>query len=271
MGYPGNPDGSIRSARLDGSDITTILGGGVINTPKQLIVSERDGVHDKPMLYFCDREGLTVYRCGVDGSNLEPIFIAGDPRDAEQAQDQRKWCVGVAVAPRQGKVYWTLKGPSKGMKGRIMRANIEMPQGSDAFNRQDVECIWDGLPEPIDLEIDEQGGYLYWTDRGEIPFGNTLARVSLATLDEHAKSDLPPNKRLLALRGIEVLGRNLHEAIGLKLDTINRHIYSTDLGGAVYRFDMDQSLSAVEKKGLSKVYDCQGDAAFTGIAILYQD
>jgi hypothetical protein len=36
----------------------------------------------------------------------------------------------------------------------------------------------------------------------------------------------------------EILARNLHEAIGLKLGVKNQHVYLTDLGGAVYRYTM---------------------------------
>jgi hypothetical protein len=60
----------------------------------------------------------------------------------------------------------------------------------------------------------------------------------------------------------EVLGTNLHEAIGSKLDVKNQYVYLTELGGAVYWYTMD----GVEKKQL---HSGNGHAAFTGIALSY--
>jgi hypothetical protein len=56
------------------------------------------------------------------------------------------------------------------------------------------------------------------------------------------------------------LARHFHEAIGMKLDAINRHIYVTDLGGAVYRLNMDGS----DKRRIIDTENC-----FTGITIIY--
>lgn len=52
----------------------------------------------------------------------------------------------------------------------------------------------------------------------------------------------------------------LHEAIGLKIDDVAKHIYVTDLGGDVYRYDM-------EGKNREKLFDGQG--VYTGIALAY--
>ena len=84
---------------------------------------------------------------------------------------------------------------------------------------------------------------MYWTDRGELPLGNSINRASLG--------DIGSGK-------YDILARNMHEAIGLTIDKKNRHIYATDLGGSVYRFNMDGS-------NKQKFYD--GEGAFTGIAL----
>jgi len=130
-------------------------------------------------------------------------------------EDKTLWCVGIAVAPREGKFYWTQKGPSKGCQGKILRASINMPPGTDATTRKDIECLLSKLPEPIDLEIDEDGRAMYWTDRGELPEGNSLNRMSLDEAGQYGNH--------------QILARNLHEAIGLAIDKTNRHIYATDL------------------------------------------
>lgn len=171
----------------------------------------------------------------------------GDWTDAQAREDQTRWCVGVTVDVKAGKFYWSQKRPSKGGKGRIFRANIAMPPGETAETRSDIEVLFEGLPEPIDLEIVPQTQMLYWTDRGEYPMGNTLNRAFVGpemqgtgqgtkleigeTRTESVKEHHEYKKNLLA--------RHFHEAIGLKIDAVAGNIYITDLGGSVYRFDME--------------------------------
>jgi len=59
------------------------------------------------------------------------------------------------------------------------RANVEIPKGQTAANRSDIEIFYDGLPEPIDIELDHDKRVIYWTDRGDPPRGNTVNRASI--------------------------------------------------------------------------------------------
>lgn len=231
-------DGSVMSANLDGTNVTTVIPEGSIHTPKQIVVE-----HKSKKLYVCDREGLRVFRCDFDGSNQEILVRTGDHNTAD-IKDQTKWCVGIAVDPRLGKFYWTQKGASKAGKGRIFRANIEIPEGETAANRSDIELLFDNLPEPIDLELYDDGKQLFWTDRGEYPLGNTLNVANVGAGE----------------RTVTTLARHFHEAIGLKIDHINHHVYLTDLGGTIYRFNLDGS----DKR---KVYET--DSAYTGIGLAF--
>lgn len=244
MGIPGKEDGSVLSYNPETKAVETIVPMGTINTPKQLAL---DNTSHK--LYFSDREGLSVYRCNIDGTGLEKIVQTGNLQSLEDAQDARNWCVGIAVAPKLGKFYWTQKGPSKAGQGRIFCANISTPEGQSPSSRSDIECLQSGLPEPIDLEVDESNCWLYWTDRGEIPLGNSLNRVRLDKLGHCSVSRKP-----------EVLARNFNETIGLKLDVENNSVYVTDLGGSIYRCDLTG-----ESKSL--LYT-DSSRAFTGIAFL---
>jgi len=246
MGVPGANDGSVVAFDRQSKTIKTIVPQGTVNTPKQLALDTRSN-----KIYFCDREGLSVYRCNFDGSNLEKIIQAGNPKDAREAADARNWCVGIAVAPTLGKFYWTQKGASKGNQGRIFSADISLPEGQPPASRKDIQCIVGGLPEPIDLEIDQDSGLLYWTDRGEIPFGNSLNRMKL----DQTGSPLVTG----ALNKYEVLTRHFNEAIGLKLDIKNNAIYVTDLGGSIYRYDLEG--------GKKSVLYSEEFGAFTGITL----
>ncbi|KAJ5342705.1 hypothetical protein N7541_011829 [Penicillium brevicompactum] len=246
MGVPGKPDGAVYSAKLDGSDIMTLVAPGVVNTPKQLALD-----HQAQKVYFSDREGCRVYRCSLNGSDLE-ILVDNNSKDQGSQDNVSNWCVGVAVSPALGKFYWTQKGPPKGGKGRIFCADIAMPKSQSADLHNKSRCILSDLPEPIDLEVDEETRTLYWTDRGEIPWGNSLNKTSL---DE---AGLPLSAGSSGTH--EILTRGFNEAIGLKLDMPNSHIYLTDLGGSIYRCDLDGSN---KRKLFSGDY-----RAFTGIALL---
>lgn len=244
MGIPGKSDGAVYSAKLDGSDIMTLVAPGTVNTPKQLAL---DPAAQK--IYFCDREGCRVYRCAFDGSDLE-ILVDNINPDLTSEESVSDWCVGIAVSPAMGKFFWTQKGPSKGGKGRIFCADITLPKGQASDSRH-AQCILDELPEPIDLEIDEESRTLYWTDRGEIPWGNSLNKISLDDTGLPLPADSGKYK---------IITRGLNEAIGLNLDTINSQIYLTDLGGSVYRCDLDGN-------NKERVYS-EDHRAFTGIALL---
>ncbi|KAJ6438801.1 3-hydroxyacyl-CoA dehydrogenase, NAD binding domain [Purpureocillium lavendulum] len=227
MGMPTDKDGAIYASDLDGRNVTEIVSRGSIHTPKQLTVDK-----ENHKIYFADREGLKVMRCNFDGSDMEVLVTTGDSQNEEYRADPMRWCVGVTVSPSTGKFYWTQKGPSKGNKGRIFTAKIAFATGETAETRTDMELLLQDLPEPIDLEIDQADNVLYWTDRGELPFGNSINRLKL---DNAVKSEAPswPGK------DYELIARGLHEAIGLKIDEKNRRIYATDLGGSVYRMNMD--------------------------------
>ncbi|TEY77512.1 hypothetical protein BOTCAL_0054g00170 [Botryotinia calthae] len=250
----GSPDGpSPRRTRHfseDRSDIKTVIPSGAVHTPKQLIID-----HAASKLYCFDREGLRVMRCNFDGSEHETIIQTGDWENPEDAKDQLKWCVGISINNKEGKFSWTQKGFSKGGKGRIFCANIQMHAGQTASTRKDIELLFQELPEPIDLEIDQDTKTLYWTDRGEPPRGNNL---NSAKLGDNSLKVLEENTE--EKNEYKILTRQLHETIGFKLDTVNKHVYLTDLGGAVYRVGMDG-------KDKKRVYD--EECSFTGIGLTH--
>src|SRR6266446_8334450 len=222
MGVPSKNDGSIERVDLDGQNRVTIIGEGKTFTPKQLHLEKKNG-----KLYCCDREGMRVMRANLDGSNIQTLVDTshGDPRPGT---DATRWCVGIAVDPQRGHFYWTQKGPEKGGIGRLLRANIEIPKGENAVNRNDIEVLYEGLPEPIDLELDLKNRLLYWTDRGDPPRGNTVNR---APMDADSRKRPAP----------EILYRHLMEGIGIAIDLKGGRMFVTDLAGSVYSARLDGS------------------------------
>lgn len=247
MGTFGNNDGRVFSCNLDGSDVEEIVPRGKVHTPKQTVIDETRG-----KLYFCDREGLRVMCCNLDGSDLQTLVQTGDWQKPEDISDQTKWCVGITVAPNLGKLFWTQKGSPKSGKGRIFTANIDMPAGQSATTRSDIECVLDKLPEPIDLEYDDSSNMLYWTDRGEVPFGNSLNRAQLDTTG----SALPVKTGIFPKH--EIIAQNFDEAIGLRLDKAKDTIYVADLGGTLWK---------IHGGVKSKVFEDKTNA-FTGFALV---
>ena len=221
MGNPKANDGSIERADLDGSHATNIIPMGRTFTPKQLQLDKQHG-----KIYWSDREGMRVMRSNLDGSDIETLVETGHG-EADRL-DARNWCVGIALDVENGKLYWTQKGNEKAGQGRIFRASLEMPKGQTPANRNDIEILFDDLPEPIDLDLDLRNRMMYWTDRGDPPRGNTVNRAPM---------DAAPGKR----KGPEILVHHLKEGIGLALDLRGGRMFITDLDGSVYSANIDGS------------------------------
>lgn len=229
-------NGSVQAVPLDGSGPRALVPRGSFTTGKQLTRDPGSG-----RLYWADREGHGIYRSEADGSGLTALVRTDDTGPSE-AEEQ---CVGVAVDPAAGALYWTQKGPAKGGRGRIFRAALEIPAGEDAHTRSDIETLWSGLPEPIDLELDLAHGMIYWTDRGAEPDGNTLNRAPIP--GRGLRGDPP-----------QILARGFQEAIGLAVDHTTAVAYVADLGGRIRAVDF--------RTGVVRVVASLG-APVTGIAI----
>ena len=218
MGAPSRNDGSIERADIDGKNRSFIVAPGGTFTPKQLHLDRANG-----KLYWSDREGMRVMRANLNGSEIETLVQTGEGED--DRRDQTRWCVGIAVDPERRQFYWTQKGGDNAGVGRILRAGIDIPKGDTAANRRDVEVLFDGLPEPIDLELDLRHRILYWTDRGNPPRGNTVNR---APMDGNPGQTTP-----------QIVVSDLMEGIGLALDARGNRMFVTDLAGSLYVAKLD--------------------------------
>lgn len=241
MGVANADDGFIDRTNLDGTALTTVVPPGGTFTPKQLKLDSKNG-----KLYWSDREGMRVMRSNLDGSVVETLV---EPAQGDLArQDASNWCVGIAVDVDHNRIYWTQKGGDNANVGTIRRAALEIPTGETAATRSDVEILFAGLPEPIDLDIDPTSRSLYWTDRGNPPNGNTVNRAPM---------DPPPAFDPGTRTDREILVTRLHEGIGIALNPSHGTIYFTDLGGTVYASNLD---------GTGQRAILSGQGILTGIA-----
>jgi DNA-binding beta-propeller fold protein YncE len=223
MGNPTANDGSIERSDLDKKNVIHIVSPGGTFTPKQLQLDEKNR-----KLYWCDREGMRVMRANLDGSDIETLIDTSEG-DTRPGKVIKKWCVGIALDVEAGKLYWTQKGSDNAGEGRIFRANLDIPKGQTAADRKDIELLYGGLPEPIDLELDLANRTIYWTDRGNPPRGNTVNRAPMNPAQGNGKKEPV------------VIFDHLMEGIGIALDLKGGRMFLTDLGGSVYSANLDGS------------------------------
>lgn len=264
-------------------------GTGGLRNPKQLTFAEEGG--GGGYLYFCDREGMAVRRCGLDvrhgdgkgekdGAGMVTLVQTGDPE--KDRTDKFRWCVGVVVDPVRKHLYWSQKGGSKAGEGRICRVpSLEVPPPGTAGRREDIEVLFEGLPEPVDLELDVEAQVLSWTDRGEVPNGCSLNCAYVGS-DERVRECFVGGLGA-AERGMGycVLVRMLHEPVVVKVDRRGKggYVYVCDLGGCVYRFRLlmgelgDEERQGEGGRRMVSVGDreraSEYEGCFTGLALAY--
>lgn len=225
-------NGSIERADFDGSGRTYLLPEGAFVTGKQLA-----GAWAAGRLYWSDREGAAVKSVRLDGTDQrDEVLVATKDDDRALSRNQ---CVGVAVDEEDAQLYWTQKGPANGNDGRIFRTSLRAPIAA-----REIELLWSGLPEPIDLDVDASSRTIYWTDRGDPPRGNTFNGARIPPAGEPGGE-------------ITVISDDFHEAIGLAIDKETGIAYIGDLSGEIRAIDIARGVSRLLFKGAG---------SFTGIA-----
>lgn len=231
-------NGFISRVDMDGRNNTLIIPPGVTWTPKQLAL---DLTVTPQKLYWCDKEGMRIFRSNLDGTQIEILFQAGDGK--KDRENPRNWCVGLALDTTRRVMYWTQSGPERGYQGRLLRGRLDLIPGENAFNRMDAQVLFDNLPEPMQLYLQVGTNTLYMTDRGDTRFGSTITEIQL--------SKRPLRKTIRV--------RNRREAIGMTVDDQGGRIYFTHPTGTVYSTNTDGT-------GVKVVL--QIPAELTGIAIV---
>ncbi len=205
--------GRIHAMNTDGSDRKAIVSD--CHLPDGIVVDVEAGHIYWTNMGIPNLNDGSVERADIDGKNRKTIVAQGDTHTPKQ----------IILEKKSGKLYWCDRGPDNAGLGRIFRANVEIPGGQTPATRSDIEIFYDGLPEPIDLELDHTNRVLYWTDRGDPPRGNTVNRASI---------DNKPAEP-------EIVVTHLMEGIGIALDVPNDRMFVTDFAGSVYSARLDGS------------------------------
>ena len=174
MGNPKANDGSIDRADLDGRAITNQLFlPAALSLPNNCNSIERTES-------FTGRIAKACGSCVRIWMAPKSKRLSTRARATHVPARTRRNGASVSLSTLNGgKVYWTQKGADNAGQGRIFRANLEIPKGQTPANRQDIEVLYDNLPEPIDLDLDLGNRMMYWTDRGDPPRGNTVNRAPM--------------------------------------------------------------------------------------------
>lgn len=145
-------DQLIQSARLDGSDLVTIVDTGS-GRPWGIALDLASG-----KLYWSETGTGKIRRANLDGTEAEDLILleSNHPR-------------GIVLDPAGGKVYWA--------QGNIRRANLD---GTD------VEILFsNNVHSPNGLAIDFDAGQAYWTT----DLGRTIERANLDGTDHQLLVD----------------------------------------------------------------------------------
>jgi hypothetical protein len=220
MGVPAANDGFVMRSDLDGTNVVTLVPAGGTFTPKQMKLDVAGG-----KIYWSDREGMRVMRANLDGSGIEALVTTGQT-DTDR-MNAANWCVGLALDLAGGYVYWSQKGPTNGHMGSLRRAHLVMPAGQTSITRTDIQVLYDGLPEPVDIELDVDAGYIYWTDRSD----DTVSRGPIA---------IPAGATAATRTDRQILVTGVATAIGVALDLARgKAYYTSGANGALGRVNLD--------------------------------
>lgn len=214
--FGGRSNGSLVRYDLDGGNPTVLMPAGsqadgeTFNTGKQISI---DRANNK--LYMGDREGAKVWRCNLDGSELEVLVSGHGIRQV----------VGVSPDPLARQFYFSDRNGKK-----LLRASMDMPAGETHATRTDIETLYvDQRPSsmPLDIELDIEGRVVYWTDRQQ----NSVFSMGM---------DMPAGADEFTRTDVQTVASGLRDVIGLGYDHDGGMLYATH-SGSVSSFPADGS------------------------------
>uniref|UniRef100_UPI00227AF889 Calx-beta domain-containing protein n=1 Tax=Algoriphagus sp. PAP.12 TaxID=2996678 RepID=UPI00227AF889 len=204
---------SIQSAKLDGSDIQTVLTGSYTGV-------HIDNINQK--IYF-HLNGGNIFKADLDGSNVETIISGA------QAS-------GIALDLANNKIYWSQFYLDKIRRANLDGTNVEdvlttsnNPSGvfvdnfngklywgkynSDVFSRSNldgsnIEDVISGLNQPWAVHVDALNSKMYFTDRSQLRRadlnGSNIESLSTTGTPQGLDLDLEAGKVYYGGSGIRI-------------------------------------------------------------------
>ena len=234
-------DGTITSCTFAGRSIRTIVPRDDRAAPKQLAVDQT-----KSQMYWTQSEGTQILRCNTDGTCIEAL-IETNSSSTMNRSNQPTWPNGITLDSSRRHFYWSQRSHSNPSKYRIQRASMDLSSGSTPFQREDIETVFDDLPEILDIDFVPVFDELYWSAKGE---GTEIHRGYVGTC---VNADMETQ---------DIVVGDLKGMGWIKVDPKAGHVYTTCLRGLLTRFDMTTG------EGESRLYRDE-DGTFAGIALVY--
>ena len=192
--------GRIRRAKLDGSDVETLISG--LTNPRGLAIDVAgDG------MYWSDTQDEKMYRAALDGSGMEAIVDLG-------AQLGRPTLDLV-----EGQLYFGVYGATG--TGEIRRSDL------DGSNQ---ETLLSGLYTPVAIALDRDAEKVYWADSNTSFVSNHIARANLDGSDVEILYEGVPTSSGFTGIGLDVAAGRLYWCD--EITEIEKGVWEADLDGA---------------------------------------
>lgn len=180
--FADNGTNRIYRVKLDGTGLEVLVEG--LGFPADLTMHRAER-----KLYWCDQQKNHIRRCNLDGTDPEtvvetpqPYYLDVDQEDGylywgtffRQGRIYRRKLEGgetetLLAAPAAGliqvravkwhpgeeRLYWVDREAHKIQRGRVTSGKLS-----------DIEDVYTGLDTPHGMELDPEGGHLFWCDTG---------------------------------------------------------------------------------------------------------
>ncbi len=237
-------DGTISSCSYNGRKIRRLVHKNGDAAPKQIAIDQASA-----QIYWTQSEGAQILRCNADGTHIECILEIGADSSAI-LQESKPSPNGITLDPSRRHFYWSRPSQKDPSKHQIQRASMDLPSGSSPARRDDVETLFDDLPQVQDIDFVPVYQELYWSIRSART--TQIYRGYVGPCPDYGM-----DKKNVVIADLKGLG-------WLKVDPKSGHFYTTCVIGTLSRFDMTTG------QGEVRMYSNE-NAAFAGVALMYAD
>lgn len=213
-------DCNINACSLSGGSRRVVVPNDGLPAPEQIAIDQVAS-----QMYWTQKDATQIRRSNLDGTSIEVVFDADVP---SSLPGPKGWPNGFALDPSRRHIYWSRPQPDNEQKFRILRTSMDLPSGCTTGQRQDIEVVFDDLPEIGNIDFVPVFDELYWSTQGRSAMhaGSEIHRGIVNPCGCYGNENR------------KVVLRDLDEMRLLKVDPKAGHVYTTCLRGILARFDM---------------------------------